>query len=404
LPDTDRTAGSGGYPDDGGRPTPRAGWGRGQRRPLWWPANEPWPPSAPAWRRRQGAFFWRAAALLGLLLLLTIGLCTLAFWLSVLGMERGDAPGLAGRFGGGPYPFWRLGGLVLPGLGVAGLVFALLALRRVSVPVGGWLEAATRVEAGNYATRVPEQGPRELRRLARAFNAMTARLEADDAQRRRLLADVTHELRTPLTVIQGQLEGILDGVYPADAAHIAPVMDETRVLSRLIDDLRTLSLAESGALKLNREPTDLGVLAGETVAAFRRQAETAGVRLEVRVDDLPLVEVDPVRIREVLSNLLANALRYTPAGGTVAVQGSADARAITLAVSDTGAGIAPEALPSIFDRFYRTGDSRGTGLGLAIAKNLVEAHGGAISATSALGKGTTVRFRLPRAEGESAFD
>src|SRR5262249_16880945 len=160
------------------------------------------------------------------------------------------------------------------------------------------------------------------RALARAFNGMVARLQDNERQRRALLADVTHELRTPLTVIQSTLEGLLDGIYPADPEHLKPILEETQVLSRLIDDLRTLSLAESGTLALHREPTDLGVLAGETVSAFRPQAQAAGVTLALEVsDDLPLLAVDPVRLSEVLNNLTSNALRYTPAGGSVILSG-----------------------------------------------------------------------------------
>jgi signal transduction histidine kinase len=239
-----------------------------------------------------------------------------------------------------------------------------------------------------------------VRALVRAFNAMVERLQLNETQRRNLLADVTHELRTPLTIIQGNLEGLLDGVYPRDDAHLAPILEDTHILARLIDDLRTLSLAESGALHLHREPTDLSVLAGETAASFRTQAEAAGVEFNVNIaEDIPLLEIDPMRIREVLANLIANALHYTPASGTVQVTGQleADDQRVTISVSDTGSGIPPEALPHIFDRFYKSGNSRGTGLGLAIARNLVNAHGGEISAQSdgVPGHGTTIRFTLP---------
>src|SRR5690606_23173800 len=152
------------------------------------------------------------------------------------------------------------------------------------------------------------------------------------------LADVTHELRTPLTVMQGHLEGVLDGVYPADPEHLAPILDSTRVLSRLIDDLRTLTEAETGTLALHREPTDLGVLAGETVAAFRAQALPAGVRLALYgADDVPLLAGDPGRLRAVLGILVADALRYTPAGGAVTVTGRPGPEGgATLTVTDTG--------------------------------------------------------------------
>jgi signal transduction histidine kinase len=365
-------------------------------RPPWWPETEPWPPRN--WRNARWGFFRRVGLLLGLLFLLTVGGCTLAFWLVAWQAGFIDVPWMHGR----PMPmmrgfgWWWLGPAVF-GLGLFGAGLLLLALRRTTAPVGDVMEAAERVAAGDYAVRVAERGPGEVRALARSFNAMTERLQANDEQRRRLLADVTHELRTPLTVVQGNLEAMLDGVHPRDDAHLTPVLEETRVLSRLIDDLRTLSLAESGVLKLQREPTDLGVLLTEAVNAFRPQAQAAAITLQTELaDELPLLDVDPTRLREVLSNLIANALRYTPAGGTVTVKaGQVPNLAYEIAVRDTGSGIAPEALPHIFDRFYKSDDSRGSGLGLAIARSLALAHGGAIAAESERGKGTTIRFTLP---------
>jgi two-component system OmpR family sensor kinase/two-component system sensor histidine kinase BaeS len=286
-------------------------------------------------------------------------------------------------------------------LAVLGL-FALLSLARglrvLALPLRDLIDAAGRVEAGDLTARVPERGPRELRSLARAFNAMLERLRADQGERRRLLADVTHELRTPVTVIQGHIEAMLDGVYPADAGHLTPVLEETQILSRLIDDLRTLSLAESGALELRREPTDLGVLAGEVAAAFRAQAEAAGVQLRSQVGpDLPLVEIDPLRVREVLANLTANALRATPRGGHVYLTAALESASavVQMAVEDTGRGIDPEDLPHIFERFYKSAGSSGSGLGLAIARDLVVAHGGRIWAESRPGEGAAIRFTLP---------
>jgi two-component system sensor histidine kinase BaeS len=276
--------------------------------------------------------------------------------------------------------------------------FALTArsLRRLAAPVGDVIEAVGRVADGDLSTRVRERGPREARALARAFNAMTSRLEAVEEQRRRLLADVSHELRSPLSVVQGSLEALVDGVHPADEAHLSAILDETKVLSRLVEDLRTLSLAESGALALHREAIDVGVLVRETADSFASQAEPAGVSLEARVPNgLPQVKADPVRAREILANLIANAIRYTPRGGRVSVEARAQDATIAIEVHDTGAGIAPDRVDRIFDRFYKSAESRGAGLGLAIAKQLVEAHGGAISAASVLGEGTTVRFTLP---------
>ncbi len=201
---------------------------------------------------------------------------------------------------------------------------------------------------------------------------MSARLEETDASRRRLLADVSHELRTPLTVMQGTLEGILDGLYPADEAHLVPVLEETRVLARLIDDLRTLSLSEAGVLRLHREPTDLARLIQEVVAGHRAAADDAGVAISVEAPaDLRPLEVDPSRIRQVIGNLVANALRFTPAGGRVSVDAGRDADETWVRVRDTGPGIDPESLEHVFDRFYRSPGSPGTGLGLPIARNLV---------------------------------
>jgi two-component system sensor histidine kinase BaeS len=270
------------------------------------------------------------------------------------------------------------------------------ALRRAAAPVGDLIEASGRIEAGDFSTSVPETGPREVRALARAFNDMSARLEEVDQQRRSALADVSHELRTPLTVIQGNLEALLDGVYPADAAHLEPILAETRILERLVEDLRTLTLAEAGSLILHRESTDLGALLGDAVAAYRSEADQAGVALTVSVpSDLPTVEVDPARIREVVSNLLANAVRHTPPGGRVEVSGSRAGDDVEVAVHDAGSGIPADKLDRVFDRFYRAPDSPGSGLGLPIAKSLVEAHGGMIAATTEVGRGTTVRFTIP---------
>jgi signal transduction histidine kinase len=226
---------------------------------------------------------------------------------------------------------------------------------------------------------------------------MAERLQANDEQRRHLLAEVTHDLRTPLTIIQGNLEGILDGVYPRDDAQLGAILDETRLLSKLIDDLRLLALAEGGALPLRQEPADLAALIDEAAASFQPQAELGEVELVVETPpDLPELELDPVRIREVLTNLIANALRYTPPRGQVCIRcDREDGDRVVVSVSDTGPGIPAADLPHIFDRFYKSPDSPGAGLGLAIARNFVAAHGGEISASSEIGRGTTVRFTLP---------
>ncbi len=287
------------------------------------------------------------------------------------------------------------------------LVIAVIALvrgfRRLAEPTNALVEAARRVERGEYGTRVPEvrRAPRELRELARAFNTMASRLERDQAERRSLLADVSHELRTPLAILRGNLEAIADGVHAPDEAHVAGLIEETRVLERLVDDLRTLSLAEAGSLPLHREPTDPDVLLGETLESFRASAEAKGVSLRLDApDDLPLLDVDPVRIREVVGNLLANAIRHTPAQGTITASGfPADGpggrAGLGIRIADSGEGMDPDLVPHVFERFARSEDSPGSGLGLAIAWNLVTAHDGTIGVQSALGRGTIFDIWLP---------
>jgi two-component system sensor histidine kinase BaeS len=245
-----------------------------------------------------------------------------------------------------------------------------------------------------------------------AFNAMAARLETDEQQRRSLLADVSHELRTPLAVLRGDLEAMLDGIHPTDQAHLSAAVEEIGLLTQLVEDLRTLALAEAGTLALHLEQTDFSVLAHDSVAAFHSMAEAAGVKIETETaEDLPLIDLDPLRIRQVLDNLIANALHYAPTGTVIRVTGALEDGAIVIAVADQGPGIAPDVLPHLFERFAKSGDSRGSGLGLAIARRLVEAHGGTIGAEATSGAadpashtrtgpstvpaGTVIRFELP---------
>jgi two-component system sensor histidine kinase BaeS len=298
----------------------------------------------------------------------------------------------------GPVP-----GLVTLGLVIVALVAMGRTLRSTGATLDELVEATRRVETGDYSVRVGpgRRGLRGVRELVRGFDTMTSRLETDERQRRTLLADVSHELRTPLTVVQGNLEAILDGVYPPDPAHLGPILDETRVLSRLIDDLRTLALSEAGTLALHPEPTDPDILIADVVRSFEPAAAAAGVGLSAVIEgDLPILEIDPVRMHEVLANLVANALRHTPAGGRVTVAGSVEGRRwVRLEVRDTGGGIEPALLPHVFDRFVKGDDVRSTGLGLAIARQLVVAHGGEISVGSPPGAGTTMLVRLPRTGG-----
>jgi signal transduction histidine kinase len=274
-------------------------------------------------------------------------------------------------------------------------ILVVRAGRRFASPVVDVMEAADRVAAGDYEARVEARGPREVQRLGTAFNAMTERLGSNEARRRQLLADVAHELRTPLSVIQANLEALVDGLYPADETHLRSVLDETKVMARLLNDLQTLSTAEAGALTLHREPTEPRQLIEAAVRSFAAQSDDAGVELVTDAPaGLPELDVDRLRIGEVLGNLLSNALRHTDAGGSVTAKAFATEEGVGLSVTDTGTGIPPERLPHVFDRFSRAADSPGTGLGLAIARSLIEAHGGEIHAESS-GAGTTISFTLP---------
>lgn len=351
-------------------------WRRFHGAPPWWPANEPWPPPGRAWRRGRARFVRRVGVAFAALLLL-----------SVFG-----AGSIVSMLFGGRRMAWVFWPFLWPVL--IGLFF--VAMRRFGLPWGDVVEAADRVAGGDYAARVPEHGPSSLRTVSRAFNGMAARLEAQDRQRRQLMADIAHELRTPLSVIQGRLEGLIDGVYPRDDTQLRQVLDDARMLSRLVDDLRTLAHADSGTLALQKEPTDLGALAHEVMETFSADAAGGGVSLHADVPaELPLVAVDPFRLREVLINLVSNALRHTPAGGSITIAIQPGPGRVAVTVADTGTGIAPEETSKIFDRFYRGRTSHGSGLGLTIARNLVTAHGGEIGCDSRPGAGTTFTVTLP---------
>ncbi len=363
------------------------GRGPGPRgfRPPWWPENEPFPPRGPGpWGGARRHVLRRV----GFIVFALFGITFLASALAVAAIS-----GVLGlREHRGLVPVAAILGLLL--------LFAIAAVgrtaRRMADPMAEVMEAADRVAGGDYGVRVDERGTQEMRRLARSFNAMTERLRSSEDHRKNLLADLAHELRTPLSVIRGNAEGMLDGLYPADRAHLEPLIDEISVMSRLLDDLQTLSTAEAGALRLHRSRMEPRQLVDDVVAAFRSQADDARVRVEARVaGELPEIDVDPVRIGEVLANLLSNALRHTPPGGSVVVAAEAAPEGVTFIVTDTGDGIPPDAVPHVFDRFVKAEDSSGAGLGLAIAKALVESHGGRITAESDPGHGATVRVVLP---------
>jgi len=363
-----------------------------RQRPPWWPENEEWPPTREAWRRvgRRNPFFRRMGCLFfAFFFLAFMGLlATLRLiFTAVHGSSPFDRPDLT-------LPFGFLGFVLL--LMVVG--WGIRSVQRVSAPLDSLVEASGRVADGDFTARVEEKGPPEVRSLTRGFNSMAERLQANDEQRRNMLADVSHELRTPITVIQGNVEGILDGLYPADEARLKSIIEETQILSRLVDDLRTLSLAESGALRLKREPTNLAELIRDAVSGFESAAKEKDVNLELSLEAEDEANIDPQRVREVLTNLLSNALRYTPRGGQIRVRltetGSGLERNVTISVEDNGPGIESAVLPHVFDRFYKSSDSGGMGLGLSIAKYLIEAHGGKIWAESEIGKGTKISFTL----------
>jgi two-component system sensor histidine kinase BaeS len=271
----------------------------------------------------------------------------------------------------------------------------LRVIRRMTRPMDNLIQAARRIEKGDYSASVPESGPPEMRSVARAFNAMSARLKSTDEQRRSFLADVAHELRTPLSVIRGQAEGIADGLYPADATHLEPILDATRGLEVLVEDLRTLVLTDTGSLVLNREPVDPAVLVHDVLASFKVQADAAEVNLVGDLDNgVPMVDVDPARMRSAIANVISNSLRHTPAGGSVRIGVSSAADQVIISITDTGEGIPAELLPRVFERFVKAPNSTGSGLGLAIVRDIVTAHGGTAEIESKPGSGTTVRLAI----------
>jgi two-component system sensor histidine kinase BaeS len=380
-------------------------WDRSRKRHWeeWRERYRPdWPHEhLPPWRstpRRKGEFlFLRFFVLFGLIaLMITGGIAALAYLFVRLFGGQGQLT-----------PLVWLGGcglsLALPLLAIR---LGLRGFRSIASPLADVMDVADAVAQGDLSQRVEVRGgPGDFRRLANSFNRMVDELERSDRQRRNLTADVAHELRTPLHILQGNLEGILDGVYQPTTEHIEATLDETRLLARLVEDLQTLSQAESGQLHLVMEPLDIGELFADIQTSFSGQAEAAGVELLVELDPSngapPVVEADIDRMGQVLGNLVSNALRHTPQGGTITLRAAPIAQGLRIQVQDTGAGIPPEDLPYIFDRFWRGDRSRshaggaGSGLGLAITRQLVRQHGGAIQVESQVGVGTTFTIELP---------
>jgi len=308
-------------------------------------------------------------------------------------------------------PFLRLSTSINRSLLLGGSLAIAIALlltfvlsRRITSPIGVLAKAARQLGRGDLSQRVQLKGEGEVAALAQAFNSMAADLAHAEQLRRNLVADVAHELRTPISNIQGYLEAIRDRVMKPNAATIRSLNEEAALLSRLVNELQELSLAEAGELKLVYQAENITTLIKQAVTPWQPKVAAKEISLSLDLpDNLPLVNIDWQRVNQVLHNLLENAVAYTHKGGTINVAATTQGDWVEVCVSDTGEGIPAEDLPNIFERFYRVDKSRarvtgGSGLGLTIAKRLVEAHGGKITVQSKLGKGSRFSFTLPIAE------
>jgi len=288
------------------------------------------------------------------------------------------------------------------GATLVALLLGLLLARTISRPVLALTEATQRIAQGELGLQVEVRSKDELGELGRSFNRMSGDLARSSELRRQMTADIAHDLRTPLSVILGYTEALADDKLQGTPEIYGVMHEEARHLQHLIDDLRTLSLADAGELSLQRQTTSPRELLERAAATHASRAAEKQIAVRVLADaDLPTIDVDPDRMMQVLNNLLSNALRFTPEGGAITLGAKADGEQVALSVQDNGVGIPPEDLPNIFARFYRGDEARNvkekeSGLGLAIAKSLVAAHGGQISARSRLGEGTTFTIVLPR--------
>jgi signal transduction histidine kinase len=314
--------------------------------------------------------------------------------ITVPGVEQGPEAEFLGQVKRGL--LW--GGLAA---GALALILGGLLAFQITSPLRAVTEAARQVARGNLRQRVAVHSKDEAGQLADAFNEMASALERNEDARRSMVADIAHELRTPLTAMRGNLEGIMDGIFTASKESVAPIYDQTLLLSRLVDDLRELALADAGQMRLQSVRLDLGEALQSVAAAVQPQATAQGVEVALDVQDsLPHAYADPSRVQQVLFNLVGNALRFTPEGGTITLAAAQTGHHLRVSICDTGPGIDPEDLPHIFDRFYRGDSSRsrstgGHGLGLAIVKQWVEAHGGRVWAENGPGGGACLLFTLP---------
>ncbi|MDD2696213.1 MAG: ATP-binding protein [Anaerolineales bacterium] len=293
-------------------------------------------------------------------------------------------------------------GLIAAGIS---LILALILAYSLERPMRELTQAARRMASGDLSPRVPVSGHDELAVLASSFNHLAGSLQEAEASRRAMTADIAHELRTPLAVQRANLEALQDGVYPLTSTNLQPVLDQNRMLTRLVDDLGTLALADAGQLDLQRAPTHLPTLVANLVERFEPQAIARQVNLRYNPPEQPAhsawtLSVDPTRLEQIIGNLLSNAIRYTPEGGQVELTLERLPASVQLSVRDSGPGIPPEALPRLFERFYRADRSRsraegGSGLGLAIARQLAQAHGGSLSAANHPQGGALFTLSLP---------
>jgi signal transduction histidine kinase len=288
---------------------------------------------------------------------------------------------------------WLFGGMALLGLIVI-ILTARAVFGRSWGPVGDLIDATQRLGNGETVVRIRTTQPGPFGAIGASFNRMAARLEEEDERRRRLLADLGHELRTPLTVIRGEIEAVIDGVHPP--ASLNGVVDEVDLMERLLEDLRVLTLTEAGRLQLHREALEVETLVGDVITSFATAIEARKVRASVEVAvSAGEIEVDPYRMRQVLANLVSNALNQMPDGGVLSISARGSAHGVTIEVGDTGPGIPPDRMEEVFQRFVKAGDSTGTGLGLSIARDLVEAHGGTLEAGNRPGGGALFTVSLP---------
>lgn len=331
------------------------------------PRSGPWPPSGPP--RRGAPPFWQRR-------FLRIAVAATVVWI-LAGVAFGFLFDER-RGGNGSGPPARA---VVPLIVGVAVVATVLAYRRIARPVSRLLGSAARIGDGDYSARVRPDGPRSVQALGHAFNDMATRLEQSEVARRRFLADVTHELRTPLTVLQAGIEAQLDGVHLRDDEHLSTLLEQTRTVNRLVDDLRTLALGDAGQLDVTLAPTSLNEVVDDAIDAMRATARARSVTITVAAPEPVEQEADGGRLVQVLTNLLTNAIRHTPPDGSVTVSLTGDDAGAVITVDDTGPGIDgdPELL---FDRFHRAADSGGSGLGLTIARQLVAAHGGTITAAN----------------------